>query len=54
MINETYQVPKGDRVQRPYSEKWETTVGRLKQSLENMFKRKYPDNWREKLAEFVR
>lgn len=49
------QMHKGDRVQKPlYKERWNDDVARVWQGLVNLFQRRYPDNWREKLAEFVR
>lgn len=54
MINETTQMMKGDRVQRPGRARQDEDITRVVRSLLNLLQRRYPDNWREKLAEFVR
>lgn len=49
------QMMKGDRVQRPtFKERMDADIQRVARSLINLLQRRYPDNWREKLAEFVR
>ena len=52
-MNEATQMMKGDRVQRPFKERMDEDIMRVTRSLLNLLKRRYPDNWREKLAEFV-
>lgn len=53
-MSEVTQMMKGDRVQRPFKERMDEDIERVKRSLVNLVQRRYPDNWREKLAEIVR
>jgi hypothetical protein len=37
-----------------FKDRMDEDIMRVTRSLLNLLKRRYPDNWREKLAEFVR
>ena len=53
MIDEVTQLHKGDRVQRPFKDRMDGDIHRIKGSLVNLMKRRHGDGWKEKLTELI-